>query len=89
MCLRLPSRKAETDLGRVQDLFKGDAIAKTEGVAAQTTLAQSKTVLKQAEAAHQQTHARLELLGFRPGAFRQKIAVKSLGVGEQWNGKSA
>lgn len=69
--------KAETDLGRVQDLFKGDAIAKKEVVAAQTTFAQSKTALKQAEAALQQTHARLELLGLKPGAFRQKIAVRA------------
>lgn len=69
--------KAETDLDRVQELFKGDAIAKKEVIAAETTVNQAKTAVKQAQVAVQQAQARLELLGIKPGAFRQKIAVRA------------
>lgn len=71
------AHKAEADLDRVQDLFKGDAIAKKEVVAAETTLTQAKTALKQAQAVLQQARARLELLGLKSGAFRQKIGVRA------------
>lgn len=69
--------KAQTDLDRVQELFKGDAIAKKEVIAAETTLAQAGTAQRQAQAALQQCAARLELLGMKPGSFRQKIAVRA------------
>lgn len=69
--------KAETDLERVQDLFRGDAIAKKEVVAAETTVAQAKAILQQSRVALQQAKARLELLGLSPGAFRQKITVRA------------
>lgn len=69
--------KAQTDLDRVQDLFKGDAIAKKDVIAAETAVTQAKAVRQQAEAALQQAKARLELLGLAPGGFRQKIAVRS------------
>jgi cobalt-zinc-cadmium efflux system membrane fusion protein len=69
--------KAQTDFERVQDLFKGDAIAKKELVAAETTVAQAKTALRQAQTAVQQANARLELLGLKPAGFRQKIAVRA------------
>jgi cobalt-zinc-cadmium efflux system membrane fusion protein len=69
--------KAQTDLDRVQDLFKGDAIAKKEVIAAETTVTQAKTALKQAQATLQQASARLELLGLKSGSFRQKIAVRA------------
>lgn len=69
--------KAQADLERVQELFKGDAIAKKEVVAAETTAAQVKSTLQQAHATLQQAKARLELLGLKPGAFRQKIAVRA------------
>jgi cobalt-zinc-cadmium efflux system membrane fusion protein len=67
--------KSQTDLDRVQDLFKGDAIARKEVVAAETVVTQARTALKQAQAALQQSAARLDMLGLKPGAFRQKIAV--------------
>jgi cobalt-zinc-cadmium efflux system membrane fusion protein len=67
--------KAENDVERIRDLFRGDAIAKKELVAAETGLEQSRALLKQAEAALQQSKARLELLGLKPGGFRQKISI--------------
>lgn len=69
--------KAQTDLERVQDLFKGDAIAKKEVVSAETSVTQAKAVLKQSEASLQQAKARLEMLGLNAGGFRQKIAVRA------------
>lgn len=69
--------KAETDLERVQDLFKGDAIARKEVIAAETAVAQAKAILKQAQAALQQAKARLDMLGLSAGAFRQKITVRA------------
>ena len=69
--------KAHTDFERIQDLFKGDAIAKKELIAAETAVAQAKTAVKQAQVTLQQTAARLDLLGLKPGSFRQKIAVRA------------
>ncbi|MFN7937131.1 MAG: efflux RND transporter periplasmic adaptor subunit [Bryobacteraceae bacterium] len=69
--------KAQTDLDRVSDLFKADAIAKKELIAAETTLSQAKTALRQAITAQQQAAARLELLGLKPGSFRQRILVRA------------
>lgn len=69
--------KAQVDLDRVSDLFKGDAIAKKEVVAAETTLSQAKTAVRQAQTAQQQAAARLEMLGLKPGSFRQRIAVRA------------
>ncbi len=69
--------KAQTDLERVQDLFKGDAIAKKEVVAAETAVAQANAILKQSQVSLQQAKARLDMLGLKPGAFRQRIAVRA------------
>jgi cobalt-zinc-cadmium efflux system membrane fusion protein len=69
--------KAKADLDRVRDLFEGDAIARKEVVVAETAVAQAESALKQAEAAMQQAASRLELLGLKPGSFRQKIAVRA------------
>jgi cobalt-zinc-cadmium efflux system membrane fusion protein len=69
--------KAERDLERVQDLFRGDAIAQKEVVAAETAVAQAKAVLQQAQAGLQQAKARLDMLGLDPGAFRQQITVRA------------
>jgi len=69
--------KAVTDLGRVQDLFRGDAIAKKEVVAAETAVAQAKAVVRQAQASLQQARARLDMLELEPGVFRQKIVVRA------------
>lgn len=69
--------KAEVDFERVNELFKGDAIAKKEVVAAETALAQAKTGVRQAQTGQQQAAARLELFGLKPGAFRQRIVVRA------------
>lgn len=69
--------KAQSDFDRVQDLFKGDAIAKKEVIAAETTVAQAKTALKQSQNGLEQAKVRLELFGLKPGAFRQKIAIRA------------
>jgi cobalt-zinc-cadmium efflux system membrane fusion protein len=69
--------KAKADLDRIRDLYEGDAIARKEVVAAETAVAQAESALKQAEAAMQQAASRLELLGLKPGSFRQKIAVRA------------
>lgn len=69
--------KAQSDLDRITELFKGDAIAKKEMIAAETTLAQTKSALTQAQTAQRQTTARLEQLGLKPGVFRQKIIVRA------------
>lgn len=71
-------QKAENDLGRVQDLYKGDAIARKEVVAAEAAVAQAKAISKQAQASLDQARARMEMLGLNSNAsFRQKIAVRA------------
>jgi cobalt-zinc-cadmium efflux system membrane fusion protein len=69
--------KAVTDLERVQDLFRGDAIAKKEVIAAETSVAQARSILKQSEAALEQAKARLDLLGLKGGEFRQRFPVRA------------
>jgi membrane fusion protein, heavy metal efflux system len=69
--------KAEQDYERAVDLFKGDAIAKKDVLAAETTLSQVRTALEQAEAARQQTLARLEILGLKPGQSRPRITLRA------------
>lgn len=69
--------KAQSDLDRVQDLFRGDAIAKKEVIAAETTVAQAKTAQKQSQNSFEQAKVRLEMLGLKPGTYRQKIAVRA------------
>jgi cobalt-zinc-cadmium efflux system membrane fusion protein len=69
--------KAQQDYERVLDLFRGDAIAKKEVLAAETTLSQAKTALAQAETSRQQTLARLELLGLKPGQARPRVTVRA------------
>ncbi len=69
--------KAATDLERIQDLFKGDAIAKKELVAAEIAVTQAKTAQKQSRNSLEQAKVRLEQLGLKPGIFRQKIAVRA------------
>ncbi len=69
--------KAQADLDRVQDLFNGDAIAKKEVIAAETSLTQAKTAHKQSQNSLEQTKVHLEMFGLKPGTFRQKIAVRA------------
>lgn len=69
--------KAQSDLDRVQDLFKGDAIAKKEVLAAETALVQAKTSRKLALDSRDQAKSRLDLLGLKAGTYRQKIAIRA------------
>ena len=69
--------KVESDLARIQDLFKGDAIAKKELIAAEIMVEQAQINLRQARTELLQTSARLESLGIKPGSFRQTIAVRA------------
>ncbi len=69
--------KAQQDHERVLDLFRGDAIARKEVLAAETTLSQAKAAVAQAEASRQRALARLELLGLEPGQTRPRITVRA------------
>ncbi|MCS7023303.1 MAG: efflux RND transporter periplasmic adaptor subunit [Bryobacteraceae bacterium] len=69
--------KAQQDFDRVSELFRGDAVAKKEVIAAETALVQAKIALQQAQTAYQQAVARLELFGLSPGRFRQRIVVRA------------
>lgn len=69
--------KAQSDFDRAADLFQHDAIAKKEVIGAENSLAQAKGILEQALAAREQAVRRLEILGLKPGAFGQKIAVRA------------
>ncbi len=69
--------KAQADYERVLDLFRGDAIAKKEVLAAETALSQARAAVAQSEASRGQALARLELLGLKPGQARPRITVRA------------
>ncbi len=69
--------KAQADYDRVLDLFRGDAIAKKEVLAAETALSQAKAAVAQSETSRGQALARLELLGLKPGQPRPRITVRA------------
>jgi cobalt-zinc-cadmium efflux system membrane fusion protein len=69
--------KAQQDYDRMLDLFRGDAIAKKEVLAAETALSQAKAAVAQAETSRQQALARLELLGLKPGQAHPRITVRA------------
>lgn len=69
--------KAQADYDRATELFKSDAIAKKEVLNADNLLSQAKTALEQARAGREQGLSRLELLGLKPGNFRQRITVRA------------
>jgi cobalt-zinc-cadmium efflux system membrane fusion protein len=69
--------KAQADYDREQELFAGQAVAKKDVLAAEAGLAQSKAAVEQAEAAKSQAYARIEMLGLKGLAFRQKIEVRA------------
>jgi len=69
--------KAQQDYERVLDLYRGDAIAKKEVLAAETTLKQAKSAVSQAETSRQHALARLELLGLKPGQVRPRVIVRA------------
>ncbi len=69
--------KAQSDYDREKDLFAGMAVAKKDVLAAEAALAQARAAVDQAEAARSQAVARLDLLGLKEHAFRQKIEVRA------------
>ncbi|MCC7340915.1 MAG: efflux RND transporter periplasmic adaptor subunit [Bryobacterales bacterium] len=69
--------KAEADLARVRDLFEHGAIAQKDVIGAEAALAQAKSNAEQASAAIQENLGRLDILGLKPGAFQQEIAVRA------------
>jgi cobalt-zinc-cadmium efflux system membrane fusion protein len=69
--------KAEQDLERARDLFAGDAIARKEVLAAETSFQQARTAVDTAQAARTQAEARLQLLGLRAGDPRPRITLRA------------
>ncbi|WP_031500346.1 efflux RND transporter periplasmic adaptor subunit [Bryobacter aggregatus] len=69
--------KAQADYDRANDLFKADAVAKKEVLTAENALLQAKTALEQSKVAREQSMSRLEMLGLKPGNFRQRITLRA------------
>lgn len=69
--------KAQSDHERAKDLFAGQAGPKKDVLTAEAALAQANAAVEQAEAAKNQADARLELLGLKTQAFRQKIEIRA------------
>ncbi|MCU1325082.1 MAG: efflux transporter, family, subunit [Bryobacterales bacterium] len=69
--------KAQSDYDREKELFAGLAVAKKDVLAAEAGLSQAKAALEQAEAAKNQAYSRLDILGLKGLAFRQKIDVRA------------
>lgn len=61
--------KAQADLDRATDLFEHDAIARKDVLTADNALAQAKAARDQTDAAREQAHRRLNVLGLEPGTF--------------------
>src|ERR1041385_5510171 len=73
----LATAKAEADVSRLKTLFDHGVVAQKDLLAAQTTLALSKSSVDQAKSAREQARQRLELLGLKPGQFQQQAKVAS------------
>jgi cobalt-zinc-cadmium efflux system membrane fusion protein len=69
--------KSQADVDRTRDLFENNAVAKKDLLNAEAMLTQATAAVEQAEAALQQSQRRLELLGLKPGAFGQHVAVNA------------
>jgi membrane fusion protein, heavy metal efflux system len=69
--------KSQADVDRTRDLFENNAVAKKDLLNAEAMQTQAKAAVEQAEAALEQSQRRLELLGLKPGAFGQHVAVKA------------
>jgi len=69
--------KAETDLGRLRDLYENRAVAKKEVLSAESLLAQAKADVDQAQASRSEAQRRLEILGLRLGEFGQEVVVRA------------
>ena len=69
--------KARTDLERARDLYGVRAIAEKDLLSAQNDLAQAQGAAEVAGAARDQAGRRLELLGLKPGDFKQRVLVRA------------
>jgi cobalt-zinc-cadmium efflux system membrane fusion protein len=69
--------KAEADLSRIQDLFENKAVAQKDVVAAETTLAQARADVTQADAALEESRKKLQIFGLQPDQFAQDILVQA------------
>ena len=69
--------KAEADLNRIKDLFDNRAVAQKEVISAETTLAQAKSDVIQAEAALEETQKKLQIFGLQSGQAIQDIKVRA------------
>jgi membrane fusion protein, heavy metal efflux system len=69
--------KAEADLNRIKDLFDNRAVAQKEVISAETTLAQAKSDVAQAEAVLEETQKRLQIFGLQSDQPVQDIKVRA------------
>jgi cobalt-zinc-cadmium efflux system membrane fusion protein len=69
--------KAEEDLRRATELHERGAVATKDLLGARNDLAQAQGVAEAARAAREQGRRRLELLGLKPGEFKQQILVRA------------
>ena len=69
--------KAEADFRRTGDLYEHKAVAEKDVLGAQNDLAQAKANAETSRAASEQARRKLELLGLRPGEFRQPTVVRA------------
>src|SRR5262245_16936925 len=74
---RAAQAKAEADLNRIKDLFDNRAVAQKEVISAETTLAQAKSDVVQAEAALEETQKKLQIFGLRADQTVQDIKVRA------------
>jgi cobalt-zinc-cadmium efflux system membrane fusion protein len=69
--------KAQADVERARDLYGVRAIAEKDLLSAQNDLAQAQGVAEVAHAAREQAGRKLELLGLKPGDFKQRVLVRA------------
>ena len=69
--------KAQADADRARDLYAVRAIAEKDLLTTQNDLAQAHAAGEVARAAREQASRRLELLGLKPGDFKQRILVRA------------
>jgi cobalt-zinc-cadmium efflux system membrane fusion protein len=69
--------KAEADLARIKDLFENRAIAQKEVIGAETSLAQAKSDVAQAQAALEESDKKLQIFGLRSDRWAQDIIIRA------------
>src|SRR5262249_38294937 len=69
--------KAEQDLRRASELHERGAVATKDLLGAKNDVTQAQGALEAARAAREQGWRRLELLGLKPGEFKQQIVVRA------------